>query len=105
MAQYLLVYLGGKPPSSPEEGQKHFARYKEWLGSLGDAVVSPANPLKDTHTVSHDGSVTTGGSTSMSGYTIVTAESMEAALDMARSCPFLDVEGTLEVAEMIQMPM
>ena len=25
MPQFVVVYLGGNPPSSPEEGQKHFA--------------------------------------------------------------------------------
>ena len=105
MPKYVMVYLGGNHPSSPEEGQKHFAKYKEWLGSLGDAVVSPANPLKDTSTVSPDGSVASGSTTSMSGYTIVEADSMEAALDMAKSCPFLDIEGTLEVSELVQMSM
>ena len=105
MPKYVMVYLGGNHPSSQEEGQKHFAKYKEWLGSLGDAVVSPANPLKDTSTVSPDGSVASGSTTSMSGYTIVEADSMEAALDMAKSCPFLDIEGTLEVSELVQMSM
>ena len=48
MAQYIITYLGGDQPSSPEEGKQHFAKYKEWLASLGDSAVSPANPLKDT---------------------------------------------------------
>ena len=38
MAQYFISYLGGNHPSSPEEGQQHFARYMEWLNSLGDAA-------------------------------------------------------------------
>ena len=41
MPQFVVVYLGGNPPSSPEEGQKHFAEYMQWLGSLGAAAVSP----------------------------------------------------------------
>lgn len=41
----------------------------------------------------------------MSGYTIVEAESMDAALVMAKACPFLDIEGTLEVSELVQMNM
>ncbi len=105
MAQYIMTYLGGEPPASPEEGQRHFARYMEWLGSLGDAAVSPANPLKDTSTVNPDGSVEAGGSSGMSGYTIVEAESMEAALAMAKSCPFLEIGGSLEVSELVEMPM
>ena len=104
MAQYIITYLGGDPPSSPEEGKQHFAKYKEWLSSLGDSAVSPANPLKDTNTVNSDGTVTTGSTTSMSGYTIIETDSMEAALEKAKACPFLEIGGSLEVSELMQMP-
>jgi hypothetical protein len=40
----------------------------------------------------------------MSGFTIIEADSDEAALSMAKACPFLDVGGSLEVSEMMQMP-
>ena len=104
MPQYVIVYLGGEQPSSPEEGKQHFAKYKEWLSSLGDSAVSPANPLKDTSTVNSDGTVTTGSTTSMSGFTIIEADSMEAALLIAKACPFLDIGGSLEVSELMEMP-
>ena len=103
MTQYIITYLGGNQPSTPEEGKAHFAKYKEWLSSLGNAAISPANPIKNTHTVAADGSVTATGTTSMSGYTIVEAGSLEAALEMAKACPFLDIGGSLEVSELIQM--
>ena len=104
MAQYIITYLGGDQPSSPEEGQQHFAKYKEWLSSLGDSVVSPANPFKNTSTVNSDGTVTTGSTTAMSGYTIIEVDSMELALEIAKACPFLDIGGSLEVSELMQMP-
>ena len=104
MAKYIITYLGGNHPSTPEEGQQHFAKYKEWLSSLGDSVISPANPFKNTSTINPDGSVTTGSSTSMSGYTIIESDSMESALKMAKACPFLDIGGSLEVSELMQMP-
>lgn len=103
MAQYMITYLGGSQPSSPEQGKKHFARYKDWLQSMGESVVSPANPLKNTCTIHADGSVTKGGMTSMSGFTIIKADSIEAAQDKAKTCPFLDLGGSLEVSELIQM--
>jgi hypothetical protein len=87
MPRYLITYLGGDQPSSPEEGKQHFSKYMDWLSSLGDSAVSPANPLKDTSTVNSDGTVTTGSTTSMSGFTIIEADSME-----------------LEVSELIEMP-
>ncbi len=104
MPQFVIVYLGGNEPSTPEEGQRHFSKYMEWLSSLGDSAISPANPLKDTKTINPDGSVTAGGSTTMSGYTIIEAESMDAALEVAKACPFLEIGGSLEVSELAQMP-
>jgi len=104
MPQYVIVYLGGDQPSSPQEGKQHMTKYREWLSSLGDSAVSPANPFKNTSTVNSDGTVTTGSTTSMSGYTIIEADSMAVALSIAKACPFLDIGGSLEVSELIQMP-
>lgn len=104
MTQYFIAYLGGDKPSSPEEGEQHMSRYMAWLASLGDSAVSPANPFKNTSTVNPGGTVTTGGTTSMSGFTIIEAESMEAALLIAKDCPFLDVGGSVEVSELMQKP-
>ena len=81
-----------------------FSKYKDWLGSLGSSVVSPANPLKNTSTVNSDGTVSNGGTTTMSGYTIIEVDSMEEALSNAKTCPFLDIGGSLEVSELMQMP-
>lgn len=105
MAQYMMTYLGGNHPSTPEEGQQHFAKYKAWLSSLGDAVISPANPLKNTHTIHADGSIVAGSTISMSGYTIIEADSIEMALELAKACPFLEIGGSLEVSELVQMSM
>ena len=105
MTQYVIVYFGGNPPATAEEGQRHFARYVEWLKSLGDAAVSPANPLMHTRTVGADGTVSEGGASAMSGYTIVEADSIDAAIVMAQNCPFLEIGGTLEVSERVDMPL
>jgi hypothetical protein len=39
----------------------------------------------------------------MSGCTILEAESPDAALEAAKSCPFLDIGGTLELSELVEM--
>ncbi len=105
MPQYIIAYIGGDQPSSPEDGKRNFAKYKEWLSSLGDAAVSPANPFKDTHTVHPDGKVTPGSTTAISGYTIIEADTLEGALKIARACPFLEINGSLEVSELAKMPV
>ena len=103
MATYMIVYLGGEQPSDPEAQKKHFADYRAWLGSLGEALVSPANPLKDTHVISGEGKVSPGTQSTMSGFTVIETDSMQSALDMARTCPFLDIGGTLEVSELMRL--
>ena len=39
MLQYMIGYLGGDQPARPEEGQRHFVKYKEWLASLEVSVL------------------------------------------------------------------
>lgn len=100
----MITYLGTPQPASPDEGQKHMAKYKEWLAALGDSAVSPANPLKNTKTINPDGSVEAGGSTAMSGFTIIAAESEDEALSVAKACPYLEIGGSLEISEVMKMP-
>ena len=76
---------------------------QEWLSSLGEAVVSPAIPFKDTHTVYPDDTAEPGTTTVMSGMSILRFDSMGAALEAAKACPFLEIKGTLEVSEMLEM--
>ena len=103
MQQYIFIYLGGDYPDNPEDGKKHFEEYQAWLTALGDAVVSPAIPFKDTHTVHPEGKTEQGTTTLMSGMSILKFESMEAAIEAANACPFLKINGTLEISEMIEM--
>jgi len=103
MPQFMMTYLGGDKPASQDEGQKHFAKYREWLNLLGDAAVSPANPLKNVTTIMSDGSVMEGGASTMSGFTILEAGSIIEAIEMAKQCPFLELGGSLEVSELMKM--
>lgn len=105
MAKFMLVYLGGNHPKNPEEGQKHFEEYRKWLMSLGDSVVSAANPLKDTYVIHPDGKKEEGSTTRMSGFSILEADTIEEAVKMAEACPFKDIGGTLEVSELVEMNM
>ena len=102
MSNYILAYHGGRNPESPEEGAKHMAKWQAWLSSLGDAVVNPGTPLGMSKIVSSGGVSDDGGSNHLTGFSIVKADNMDAALEMAKGCPFLEI-GTLEVAEVKEM--
>ena len=105
MKQFVLVYLGGNPPSNEAGARLHHSKYMGWLTALGEALIIPTIPLKDTNTVSSSGAIREGGSSAMSGFTVIRADSMESALSIAQSCPFLEIGGSLEVSEMMQIPL
>ena len=71
---------------------------------MGSIAVSSMNPYKSTSNVNSDGSVSLGSSTTMSGFTIIETEPLESAIVIAKACPFLDINGSLEVSEIIDMP-
>ncbi len=102
MPSYIIAYHGGKKPESPEEGAKGMAKWQAWIDGLGDAVVNPGTPLGKSKIVSSGGVSDGGGPNSLTGFSILKAESMDSALEMAKACTFLDI-GTLEVAEVMKM--
>ncbi len=97
---FLFAYHGGEIPESPEEGAKHMAKFEAWVGGLGDAVVNPGHPLGKSKTVSSSGVSDDGGPNTLVGFSIVKADSMDAALEMAKRYPHLET-GTVEVVEMM----
>ena len=72
---------------------------------LHDIITEGNKLVKDTKTVNPDRAITSGSTTSMSGYTIIEVDSMDAALEIAKACPFLDIGGSIEVSELVQMSM
>jgi hypothetical protein len=103
MPKYIIAYIGGKKPETPEEGAKGMEKWKAWVSDLGDAIVNPGTPLTSSKTVSSSSVSDTDPGNRLSGYSVVTADNLDAALEMAKSCPFLEM-GDLQVAEMMEMP-
>ena len=105
MAKYLFVYHGGKNPTTEEEHKKVMDDWGNWFGTMGAAVIDGGNPAGPSHTVNSDGTVVdNGGSNPASGYSLIEAETLEAALEMAKGCPILQRGGTVEVAEAVILP-
>ncbi|MBS7663366.1 hypothetical protein I0D00_15665 [Pseudomonas lalucatii] len=104
MAKYLFVYHGGSKPQAPDEVVRVMRAWEDWFGAMGSAAVDPGNPVGLSSTVNSDGSVTSnGGSNPASGYSLIEATSLEAAIGHARKCPILAAGGSIELAEIIEM--
>lgn len=100
MTKFLLVYHGGDAPQSKEEGEKVMAAWGQWIGGLGGALVDVGNPTGQARTVAPGGRVTDGGgSNPTTGYSILEAESLDAAVQAVKDCPQLAANGSIEVTE------
>jgi hypothetical protein len=101
MPKYVIAYLGGKQMPNPQDRAAHVAKWKAWVDGLGSAMVNPGTPLGQGKLVSSDG-VSERGPNHLTGFSIVRADNMDAALEIAQRCPFLDI-GIIEVAEAMEM--
>lgn len=100
MANYLLVYKGGNPPASAEEGQAVMQAWMGWFGQLGESVVDGGNPTTLSRTIAPGGATSEGGS-GVTGYSVISANSLDEATQKASGCPHLQAGGTVEVYETI----
>ena len=101
MANYVLVYAGGGMPETEEEVAAVTQAWGAWYGGLGAAVVDGGNPFTPaSKTVASDGSVSdTPAEYLATGYSIIKAESLDEAVELAKGCPILTSGGTITLFE------
>ena len=104
MPHFLFAYHGGKTPQTPEEMNTEIDRWQSWLDHIGAVIVDPGNPVGMAKTVSAAGVSNDGGANPLSGYTIIHTESIDHAVELARSCPIIG-DGSIEVAEIQEISM
>ena len=98
MANYLLTYYGGGMPETPEEGARVMKAWTDWFGVLGDALVDGGNPTSQSRAISPDGSVM-DATMAPSGYSVIKADDLDAAVKAATGCPVLAGGATVVVSE------
>ncbi len=103
MGKFVLAYKGGAMGDTPEEQQAHMEAWMNWFGALGTSVVDAGNPFAGSRTVASDGTAIDGGSAELTGYSIITADSLDVAAEKANGCPVLSSGGTIDVYEALDM--
>ena len=99
MAKYLLLYRGGRMPETDQARAQVMKAWEDWFTELGPAVADPGNPFTSaTKTIEGDGSVADAAPTA-SGYSILEAESLDRATELAKGCPVLQGGAGITVFE------
>jgi hypothetical protein len=101
MANYMLAYKGGSMAATDEEREVAMAAWGAWFGGLGAAVVDAGNPFGAAATVAGDTSVSEGAPSALTGYSVLSADSLQAAGELVKGCPVLVAGGSVEVYETI----
>ena len=96
MGKYLLVYYGGKMETDPKLAEKTMAIWMKWFGDLGKAVVDAGAPTQVGKVVGKSG-VKSAGAKPVTGYSILQAKSLDAAVALAKGCPVIANGGQVAV--------
>lgn len=99
MTKYIFIFHGDHTPDNPADMEKVMAAWGAWFGGMGDALVSGGSPVRNAKTVLAEAVSDGGGANPASGYTLVNAKDMAAAIAMAKGCPILADGGSIEVGE------
>ncbi len=104
MGNYVFVYSGGNGVSEDEtERAAQYAEWGQWFQKLGSAIVDGGQAVGEAKTVSAGGSISDGGSRAITGYSVVSADSLDSAAELAKGCPVIQVGGTVDVYQAIAM--
>ena len=100
MTKFVLTYAGGEGmPESADEQKALMEAWGDWFASLGDALVDGGAPFAETVSLTPDGSATAiPHAAAPTGYSIIAADSIDVALQLARSCPVLAGGATVNVS-------
>ncbi len=101
MANYVLIYSGGKMPANDSERKMITDQWMDWFNHLDNAVIDQGNPFSPmAKTISVDGRISDDPDCDMlTGYTIIQAMSLDQAVQLAKSCPALKNGSRISVYE------
>lgn len=103
MANYLLAYTGGGMAQTDAEREAAMAAWSSWFAGMGEAVVEIGNPFGTSATVSNGGGVSDGASAGLTGYSVLSADGLSAASELAKGCPVLASGGSVHVYEALNV--
>ncbi|HEX3337065.1 MAG TPA: YciI family protein [Jatrophihabitans sp.] len=107
MAKYIYLYRGPATPMAdftPEQRAEQMAAWGAWMEKVGPALTDGGAPFGSRTAVADDGSEP--GTSDQNGYTIVEADSLDAAKALTQGHPFLaDKTGkfAIEIFELVPM--
>jgi hypothetical protein len=96
MKKFLIFHYGFEMPT-----QEIMDAWGKWFASIGDKIVDPGSPLGPGREISRSGTKDLPlGMDSLTGYTVINADNIDEAVNIAKGCPMIT---SLRIYEAISM--
>jgi len=113
MKEFVLVFRrdhsGNGGDMSPEQLQALMKPWQDWMGGIAaqDKIVSRGNRLAGEGRVVRPGNIVTNGpyvelKEAIGGFTVIRAESIDEAVEIAKGCPVYSIGGSVEVRTVVE---
>jgi hypothetical protein len=113
MKEFVMIYRNETMPEnkySPEEMQGILKQWENWMGGIAaqNKLASRGNRLGSEGKSIKPNNVITNGPYSeikefIGGYSVIKADSIDEAVEIAKGCPILNVGGNVEVRDIMLM--
>jgi hypothetical protein len=113
MEKYMFIFIGGDPSHlSPEAQQVHMQKWFAWVEKLtnekryvsGEALLPGGKTIKGAKKSITDGPYAEGKEI-VGGFFVVLAKDLAEAVEMAKACPDYELDGVVEVREVMKFDM
>ena len=85
MKKFVIFHYGFETPTP-----QIMEAWNKWFASIGNKIVDPGSPLGPGREISSSGTKALPmGSDSLTGYTVINADSIDAAEQIAKGCPMI----------------
>jgi len=99
MAKFIFTYRQRADYVPSQTDLNVVSPWTNFFEGIGSSVVEPGQPVFERAALGEVGS-----STKLAGYSIVEADSLDAALALARGCPAIEQGGGVEVGVLAELP-
>ncbi len=99
MGKFVYVYYAGEDTDAGDT-----AAWGKWFGELGEKIVDAGNPFGPNGMAVHMGGVMEVSEKPVTGYSIISANDMAEATELAKGCPLVgSKDGAVCVYEALPM--
>jgi len=111
MSEFTFMFRGRETSQSREQQQQCTAKWTAWFRELSAKghLKEPGHPLVDTgRVISSRKRIVSDGPFAeakdiIGGYAVIVAADLNEAAELAKGCPILEVDGSVEVRELLTL--